>query len=429
MRWFLLYVIVLSAHATSLVAADHTLYDPPRDRTHETAYVNQGGKPWSVEEAIERAIECNQGRNALAAESNWIDIKQKLASATRAPQIRLDFGENEGLTRMRYGLRIYPSTPWGKRKARKYTEYRTQFSEMGFRIEAHELAMTIRRYYAALYQQKRMSGHLEKVVELRSQQFQEIGDLVADGQGVVSDRMRARLNLLEATSKRNQIEQERRQLRNELATLLGLRELDENNLKLAASVHMLSTMVQPLDNLVRIAYARRSDLAALSWQRRMADLNLESAKKSRIPWPSHIQGSIEDEESSSGDTWTVQMAIDLPLGRGISTRIAMEQAERNYYTSQMEKLEHQIANEVRIALSAVETSKANLAQIKERDASVLRKMLDDLRDTQIGGTLQPNLRAELHHRILETRKNCITAAESYEAALLKMIDVVGNAVP
>jgi outer membrane protein TolC len=423
--------IGLSGCATPLREAntDIPVY-PVSDLALESAPPLQDHESLGLVEAIERALQWNLGDAALEAEKNWIAAGQTIRRAGRAPQIRLGFGENEGRSRSRYGLRIYPPTPWGRNAAADRADYLAGIAETRLAAEEHELAMKIRGDYLKLYQRKRRSDHLAKIVEIRSRRFDEIQELVAEGEGVATDQMRARLDLLGAVTDRDRVEQDRLRVCGEIAAILGFPgTLSDEQIDLSAIAESMNTTIRPLDELIDMAYEQRADIIALPWRRRVAEVDLEAAKRMRIPWLSHIQGSIEDESSSSGSTWGLQAAIDLPFGGETSALVAEECAEKEHYASQMEKVQRRVANEVRLARIAVESSRRNVDQILADQLPLLDAMEVELGDQQIGGTLQADLRADLRRRIIQADMNRINALESYEFALLRLLGVTGNAVP
>lgn len=432
-RWalFACFALGVSGCATSYRQPGTTPFAHPVPApAFEPVLPLQPGERLGVEEAIERALLWNLGGDTLEAEKNRIAARQNRRRAGRAPQVRLGFGENEGRSRSRYGLRIYPPTPWGRNAAADRSDYLAQIAETRFLAEEHALAMKIRSAYLKLFQQRRMSDHLAKIVEIQSRQYDEVRELVAAGEGVASDQMRARLDLLDAVSDRDRVEQDRFRIRGELSAMLGFPgTLTEERFDLSAIAEAGRTPIQPLDSLVDLAYEQRADIIALAWRRRVAEVDLEAAKRMRIPWLSHLQGAVEEESSSSGNTWGVQAGIEIPIGGETGARVVEEIAEEEYYALEMEDARRRVANEVRMAFVAVESSKANVDRILADLQPSLRKIEQDLEDEQIGGKLQADLLADLHRRILLAGQIRIHALESHEVALLQLLNVTGNAVP
>lgn len=281
-------------------------------------------------------------------------------------------------------------------------------------------------------------ARLNEIADLRKRLAENLEVMAGNGQVPALDAIAAAQQYLKSVSERGQLVAEESLLRAELEERVGARiELPAGCVEAGKDFH--DADITPMD-YPRIVLEHRFDVAAAYWRAQSAEAALRQTKLARIPWFTHVEGSLSrarrrdreevawelqrgsDEidalysipvDETEDSEWRIEAMVNIPLFSAGPRATRVADAERKRAWAQLSVV-------TREALAAAKTAMVRWRQACEHRAetqSLLEPQLGHARELleamRTGGGMSVNEETRLRLVVLEM----LRAAAALEADL------------
>lgn len=374
--------------------------------------------------SLQRAVEA-----ARAARGAALDI--------RDPEVRVTFGTvtqtetgflgsvSTDVDQMETSLRLFPPNPAVVAAERRRGMAAIRKAEADLEAMKRLVAVEVKTACLELRYLEEDLRLNDRLAALRGEAQEALRARLSGGAALADETMIAALKRVEALGDRARLEREAAVARGQLAALVG-RPAAGLAAPAAESAEPLPAESPALADPEATARAVRWDVEALRLAAETVRLAYRSAVAERVPWVSHVQGSVSEEEGPEGDeAWAVQVALSLPLFTWVNRADNALRAEWLAAEAQYLALGDAAAQAARAAADAVRAAAAQQAQIEAAARPLLAEMERSLADARARTDIDPRHAARLEETALAARRALLDAARESERALLALEAALG----
>jgi hypothetical protein len=164
--------------------------------------------------------------------------------------------------------------------------------------------------------------------------------------------------------------------------------------------------------------------------KRLEDLargDLKEFKAQRIPWVSFLEAGRDrtfSDHLAINDTWSVRLAIDMPIFTLFSKEGEIYQEQIRSYQKQADRYRKQIERRIESAVANIRETREGLSRF-DRETS---EIISDLQKIEAEFTAMPQMQAEVLHqrrtRGLGRSRDRLKAEQSYHDTLLDLEEII-----
>ena len=154
---------------------------------------------------------------------------------------------------------------------------------------------------------------------------------------------------------------------------------------------------------------------------------MKEFKAERIPWVSFLESGRDrtySERLAINDTWSVRLAIDVPIFTLFSKEGEIYQEQIRSYQKQAEKYRKQIERRVESAIANIQDTRDGLSRFDQET----KEIINDIQKIESEFSELPQRQAELLHRrrstTLSRSRDRLEAERSYHDALLDLEEII-----
>ena len=357
----------------------------------------------------------------------------------------------------RVALRFSPPNPWARKYRASAADAMVLAALADLQAAEWRLSMEVRRNYETVQYLKRDMAALEQLVDLQSK-LQSILEIRAQqGAATILDVMTVTRKYLQATADRDRSSRDYSNAMRALAIHLGV---TADSLKVSDKPTRISKIGLEsvgADILERVALKFRTDLTARVWQSRAAAASLREATSAKVPWCSFVQatyargtGSSSDDPSviwagsdgssetipnigsradSDEDTeWRIDVGITLPLFSVLQDSAVLQRAEYDRSKAATSALWRQIATEVRVSFSDLESSAQSLRRYEKESQPFLERMQKGLEAIEDSQDVAPDDIARIRDTIILSTRTKYKLEYEYRIAFFVLLEAIGKDV-
>jgi len=438
MRWFVLLCVVSSLTGCATSRPEQGQPEPlPRPESPPRVAATAPSSPLGVDEASARAIANSPYIHTYEADLRLARARVDAVGDLRDPELRFTYAESEqqapgaeAREQYRGTLRFYTENPWARGAARSGGGVMVQATAAGLLAMEQMTADQVRGYFLSIRHAREQHDHLARIVEARRIQLEQSQELVTGGVATASNLLKARLDYLRAMTGREESLGVEQRLRNEFAAVLGLDVGHALPLVLDAPIQRPdATRAWDFNTLMELAAARRHDLAAVALRAEVARWDVSAARRLRIPWFTHIQGTYAQEHPDpEEEAWAIQAAINLPLFAFRNHDVDVLRADAARFEALAEEAHESIRAEMRLAIGLVRQATEQWVRFEEHTAAIISDLRANV-ESDLGGTLSPDDRADLEKGVIEAERVQLNAVQQYEQALFRLSVAAGGDLP
>ncbi len=359
----------------------------------------------------------------------------------------------------RVGVRFFPRNPWTTRARVSACAAAHYAAVEDLRAAEAELAVEVRKLFAAVRYLEEDLLAAGELVRLRAQVREIVARRAREGVVTVQDLADAARQHLAAVTAQNKTRRDLKQARCALAALVGMPEAALAVTGAAAGGPAVAAAPSDVTALSARALRQRADLSALAWRTREAEAASRETSAARLPWLKHVQVSYGDASERSrtdsagysgdlvdggtrneydftrdrdrSEEWTVDAAVIVPVFDWLRLNHAADESRALHRLAQVRELEagRAIAAAVR---SRVDDLAAVLADRDacERDTAPLVTEVERLLEqaAQHPEVIEPDRVARMQEELVQTRRLRLQADHFYRLALIELEAAVGGSL-
>ncbi|MFT5189254.1 MAG: outer membrane protein TolC [Verrucomicrobiales bacterium] len=371
--------------------------------------------------------------------------KRKIVGEWQDPQLRTGFdwddvrvqdnkvpGPDDSVRRNEQfgaGVRFYPPNPFAIRAEMDKAMAEISYAEFYLKQVGRELINETRRLYQELQFLQENISQGKGLIRLEKEEYQR---LLEDFKANPGDRYRTSMDKqrLSAENKRgltSSAEIQFQKVRAQLASLVGLGDARRISVSGVPNRPIVGFRDDTVGALTEMAFINNLKLGDLKRLEDLARGDLKEFKAQRIPWVSFLEAGRDrtfSDHLAINDTWSVRLAIDMPIFTLFSKEGEIYQEQIRSYQKQADRYRKQIERRIESAVANIRETREGLSRF-DRETS---EIISDLQKIEAEFTAMPQMQAEVLHqrrtRGLGRSRDRLKAEQSYHDTLLDLEEII-----
>jgi outer membrane protein TolC len=282
--------------------------------------------PLTLDQAIARALAHSERIASLEAVADAAAEACHVAGDWRDPELRLQYGEESTDTERRLvsppmtgpmsttsdegdsyrvGIRVFPPNPWARSARISVAQARLYAARAELRHARWQVVTGVRRLFAQVLHAEKDEQLLGEMVGLHKEMRQLTKQLLKKGQATLAEDIAVSRKYLRSLSDRNRAAQQYLSARQSLASLVGSPVATLDIVHDDKDLARMEFLAGQTEGLELTALRHRADLSAGLWRAAAAKAACREARTARIPWLSHVEGSLGGGRETGERTGTV----------------------------------------------------------------------------------------------------------------------------